>query len=310
MVRRLVGEDVALEIELDPELENVVVDPGQIEQVLMNLAANARDAMPGGGTLMLKTANVQIETEEEDAPATRGRVLLRVTDTGQGMPPEVVPHIFEPFFTTKPEDRGTGLGLATVSGIVQQSGGTIRVESAVGVGTTFSIYLPPAVQESRVAVAPPRAARTGGSETILLVEDDVALLEILKETLEHQGYTVLAAPDGQQALDLSRRCEGTIDLVVTDVVMPGMSGYELVSQLVVERPGLRALYVSGYTADFIARKGLRIEKTDLLPKPFAEDVLRERIRALLDRRSVTNGGPYPAQPPPGTASQDSMSIPA
>jgi two-component system cell cycle sensor histidine kinase/response regulator CckA len=294
MLRRLIGEDIALEIKLDPELENVVVDPGQIEQVLMNLAANARDAMPGGGRLMLKTANVRMETDEGDPSAMTGRVLLQVTDTGHGMQPEVVRHIFEPFFTTKPEGRGTGLGLATVNGIVQQGGGAICVESAVGVGTTFSIYFPPAVQESRVAVAPPRAARTGGTETILLVEDEAALLEILKETLEHQGYTVLAAPGGQQALDLARRCEGTIDLVVTDVVMPGMSGYELVSQLVVERPGLRVLYVSGYTADFIARKGLRIEETDLLPKPFAEDVLQERIRALLDRRSVTNGGPCAA----------------
>jgi PAS domain S-box-containing protein len=283
MLRRLIGEDVELKTELEPSLADVCVDPGHIEQVLMNLAANARDAMPGGGTLTLKTANVPATDDRNGARTGMRRVMLEVRDTGHGMPPEIMPHVFEPFFTTKPEGHGTGLGLATVNGIVQQSGGEIDLQSQVGVGTAFSLRFPVAERESRVVAEAARPARAGGSETILLVEDDAALLQILKEGLAHRGYTVLAALGGQQALELSRRCAGTIDLVVTDVVMPGMSGYELVSRLVVERPGLRVLYVSGHTADFMARKGLRIDGTELLPKPFTEDVLQERMRQVLDR---------------------------
>jgi len=282
MLRRLISEDIALVIDLDPALENVVVDPGQIEQVLMNLAANARDAMAGGGTLTLTTANVEAE-RDSGAPSGGDRVMLRVADTGHGISPEVLRHIFEPFFTTKPEGHGTGLGLATVSGIVQQSGGTIDVESTVGVGTTFSLYFPAAALENAAVVEGAKAKRAGGSETILVVEDDAALLQILRDGLGQQGYTVLAASSGQQALELACRHKGAIDLVVTDVIMPGMSGYELVSRLLLERPALRVLYVSGYTADFIARKGMRIERTELLSKPFTDEALQARIRAMLDQ---------------------------
>ena len=282
MLRRLIGEDLALALDLDPELEQTLVDPGQIQQVLLNLAVNARDAMPAGGKLTLKTANVRVKTEGDD-PATAKRVLLRVSDTGHGMSPEIRSHVFEPFFTTKPEGQGTGLGLATVHGIVQQSGGTIELESAVGVGTTFSIYFAPAQGNELVPAAAEAPVRTGGSETILLVEDEAELLQILKAGLEHTGYKVLAASCGKDALGLSRSHAGTIHLVLSDVIMPGMSGYELVTQLVSERPSLRVLYLSGHTADFMARKGLHIDQTELLAKPFTDVALQERIRKILDQ---------------------------
>jgi two-component system cell cycle sensor histidine kinase/response regulator CckA len=282
MLRRLIGEDIALVLDLDPELEQTLVDPGQIQQVLLNLAVNARDAMPAGGKLTLQTANVRVETEGDD-PSTAKRVLLRVADTGHGMSPEIRSHVFEPFFTTKPEGQGTGLGLATVHSIVQQSGGTIELESTVGVGTTFSIYFAPSQGTAVVPVAAEAPVSAGGSETILLVEDEAELLQILKAGLERRGYTVLAASCGKDALDLSRGHAETIDLVVADVIMPGMSGYELVTQLLSERRGLSALYLSGHTADFMARKGLHIEGTDLLVKPFTDAALQERIRRILDR---------------------------
>jgi two-component system cell cycle sensor histidine kinase/response regulator CckA len=283
MLRRLIGEDIELKTELEPDLGEVFVDPGHIEQILMNLAANARDAMPGGGTLTIKTANAPATNGKEGARTGTWRVLLQVRDTGQGMPPEIIPHVFEPFFTTKPEGHGTGLGLATVGGIVQQSGGEIDLESAVGVGTAFSLHFPIVERGSQSGAEAVRPAGVGGSETILLVEDEVALLQILRDGLANRGYTVLAASGGQQALELSRRHAGTIDLVLTDIIMPGMSGYEMVSRLVVERPGLHVLYMSGYTADFIARKGLRIDGAELLPKPFTEETLQARIRVLLDQ---------------------------
>jgi two-component system, cell cycle sensor histidine kinase and response regulator CckA len=239
--------------------------------------------MPSGGTLTLKTANVPAKGDRDGARTGTWRVLLQVRDTGQGMPPEIMPHVFEPFFTTKPEGRGTGLGLATVGGIVQQSGGEIDLASEVGLGTTFSLRFPSAERGSRAGAETVEPASAGGSETILLVEDEAALLQILREGLAHRGYTVLAASGGEKALELSRQHTGVIDLVLTDIIMPGMSGYEMVSRLVVERPGLRVLYMSGYTADFMARKGLRIEGTELLSKPFTEDVLQERMRQILDR---------------------------
>jgi two-component system cell cycle sensor histidine kinase/response regulator CckA len=282
MLRRLISEDVALVVELGPGLDDVVADAGQIEQVLMNLAANARDAMPGGGTLTITTANVELEHDSEAHSRTRRRVLLRVRDTGCGMPPEVLRHIFEPFFTTKPVGQGTGLGLATVAGVIQQSGGAIDVESAVGAGTTFSIFFPAVARKDDAVAKETRPARVGGSETILLVEDDAALLRILQEGLMHQGYTVLAAQSGQGALDLALQHKGAIDLVITDMIMPGMSGYELVSQLLLDRPSLRVLYISGYTADFMARRGLAVDGTELLSKPFADETLQARIRTLLD----------------------------
>jgi signal transduction histidine kinase/ActR/RegA family two-component response regulator len=282
MLRRLIGEDIALELDLDPQLAKVVVDPGQIGQLLMNLAANARDAMPGGGTLTLTTANAAAQAANDGRSAAKGRVLLRASDTGHGMPAEVMSHVFEPFFTTKPKGQGTGLGLAMIHEVVRQSGGVIEVESAVGVGTTFSIYLP-ATAGADTAPVERGPTRAGGSETILLVEDDAGLLEIMKDGLEDKGYEVLAAAGGQEAIDLSRKHTGTIDLLLTDVIMPGMSGHELASRLVVERPPLRTLYLSGYTPDFITRKGLPVDGMDLLPKPFTENALQDRIRQVLDQ---------------------------
>jgi CheY-like chemotaxis protein len=284
MLRRLLGEDVALETDLDPSLENVLADPGQIHQVLMNLVANARDAMPGGGRLTIKTASVAAHGDDA-SPDARRRVLLRVSDDGHGMPPEVLRRVFEPFFTTKAD--GTGLGLATVHGIVRQAGGAIKVESASGAGTTFTISFPPAMEET-VAKGVSEAS-AGGRETILLVEDDAVLLQIMKEGLELKGYTILAAEDGEEAIDLSRKHAGDIELLLTDVIMPGMSGHELARRLLVERPRLRALFISGYTADFIARRNLRVEEMDLLAKPFSDEVLQARIRAVLDQSGAEAG---------------------
>ncbi len=277
MLRRLIGEDIALNIELDSALERVVFDLGRFEHVLLNLATNARDAMPSGGTLTLKTMNVDAGDRE-----TRSRVLLQVRDTGHGMEEEVRERVFEPFYTTKAKGSGTGLGLATVHDIVRRNGGAITVESAVGLGTTFSVSLPSAAEGQVAAVASTTARGTGGNETILLVEDEIGLLQVMKEGLEREGYTVLAAPGSQTALDLARRRKGAIDLLLTDVIMPGMSGCELASCLVAERHGLRTLYMSGYTADVMERKGLPIEGMELLSKPFTQSRLHERIRHVLD----------------------------
>src|SRR5437773_1937293 len=251
MLRRLLGEDVELSTRLAPTTGRVKADPGQLEQAIMNLAVNARDAMPNGGKLTLETANVDLDEPyaADHYPARAGPfVMLAVSDTGIGMSDETQAHMFEPFFTTKEKGKGTGLGLATVYGIIKQSGGFIWVYSEVGHGTTFKLYLP-RVQElaeraSQPAQPPARAAR--GTETVLVVEDETPVRSVARQVLERHGYTVLEAPSAEAALDVATRYSGTIDLLLTDVVMPGLNGRELASRLADLRPDARVIFMSGY----------------------------------------------------------------
>jgi PAS domain S-box-containing protein len=290
MLRRLIGEDVAIALRLAPALAPTLADPGQIEQVLLNLAVNARDAMPQGGTLTIETSDAVIAAAlaHDDGIVLPGRyVMLRVTDTGLGMDEATRRRAFEPFFTTKGAGQGTGLGLATVFGIVRQSNGHIRVDSAPGAGTAFTLFLPTAsgvVEESRTAGAPAAGGATG---TILLVEDEAPVRALARRILSRAGYTVLEATDGADALRIARAHPGAIDLVLTDVVMPGMSGRELVEALRRERPIVAVLYMSGYTDDVIVRRSALNPRMVFVQKPFTaaelELAVRERM-ALLPRR--------------------------
>jgi PAS domain S-box-containing protein len=281
MLRRLIGEDVELVLRLGPDVGSVKVDPGQLEQVLLNLAVNARHAMLRGGTLTLATDTASPDHPGESAGGDH--VRLTVTDNGVGMDAETQARIFEPFFTTRNREEGSGLGLATVAGIVQQSGGVIEVESELGEGTTFRVYLP-RVDEAPEPAPTPRPARLGprGHETLLLVEDQAPLREILCEALQLLGYRVLVAPDGEAAIATARRHRGRIDLLVTDVVMPRLDGCELARRLSAERPGLRVLYLSGHGLDTATRRGM-VEGSTLLEKPFSTETLSFRVREALDR---------------------------
>ena len=289
MLRRVIGEDIVLETVLASPLAPTHADAGQLEQVLMNLAVNARDAMPGGGTLTITTADVEAREPGAsllpDLPPGR-YVSLAVCDTGAGMTREVQERIFEPFFTTKPAGHGTGLGLSTVYGIVAQSGGQVFVTSAPGMGSTFTIYLPAhtAVAEPVAATPPPPPVR-GGAETVLLVEDEQLVRQLTHQILRRNGYQVLEAADGVEALELLRAHAGQIDLLLTDVVMPRMSGHELVEYARPLRPQMRILYVSGYSEEAIARQGQLTEGIELLAKPFTPGVLTAKIRQLLDQAS-------------------------
>jgi two-component system cell cycle sensor histidine kinase/response regulator CckA len=290
MLRRLLGEDIELAVTLAPDAGSVNADPGQLEQVLLNLAVNARDAMPTGGRLSIATTRVTVTVELAER---RHRLppgdyaCLAVTDTGSGMDEATQAHLFEPFFTTKEVGRGTGLGLATVYGIVKQSGGYIWVYSEVGHGTTVKVYLP------RVAIAEEDAGRLpaavaesaaprGGCETVLLVEDAAPVRSLARRSLEASGYTVLDAADGAAALDVAARHSGGIDVLVTDVVMPGMSGRELAERLAPERPRMKVLYTSGYTDDAMVRQGVLTAGVAFLQKPFVPETLARKVREVLD----------------------------
>lgn len=284
MLRRLIGEDVDLVLQLGDEVGNVRVDPGQLEQVLLNLVVNARHAMPRGGVLTLATDNAGPARDEEVRPSVPGGyVRLTVTDTGVGMDAETKALIFEPFFTTKPTGTGTGLGLATVSGIVRQSGGVIEVESEPGRGTTFRIYLPRVAERPKPA---PLVASSGpgprGDETVLLVEDQESLRDLIREALQLQGYHVLVAGDGEAALETARRHSGRLDLLVTDIVMPRLDGCDLARRLVAERPGLRVLYMSGHGPELVASRDPS-DPGAILEKPFSTKTLSLRVRQALDR---------------------------
>jgi len=291
MLRRLIGEDVRLQVVAPPGLGTIRADPGQLEQVLMNLAVNARDAMPEGGSLKVAVDSVVLgEGESRDIPAG-AYVRLSVTDSGEGIAAETLPHIYEPFFTTKAKGRGTGLGLATVQAIVQQSGGFIDVESEPGAGTTFRVYLPrldevPSARGAASAKAEP-AARTG---TVLLVEDDDTLRSLVGVMLRHAGYTVLEAPAGPQALSLAERHGGGIDVVLTDVVMPGLSGRHVGEMLTARRADVAVIYMSGYTEEVLQRNGIP-EGSVVLNKPFTTAALLEAVQAVMAAR------PAPAQEP-------------
>jgi len=281
LLRRTIPENIDLQLELGSVLDRVQADRGQLEQVVLNLAINASDAMPQGGRLRLVTDTVDVDEvwAHLHPPMPAGRyVRLTVSDTGTGMTPQTQAHIFEPFFTTKERGKGTGLGLATVYGIVKQSGGFIWVESHVGRGTKFEIYLPVVHEtvEPPVQVAPVVDV-SGGSQTILLAEDDGAVRRLARDVLTKQGYTVLDARDGDEALTIARRYSRTIHLLITDVVMPGLSGRDLAARLSVERPDVRVLYTSGYTENVMMRAGFEHGLT-LLAKPFLPNDLLRKVR--------------------------------
>ena len=300
MLRRLIGEHIRLETRLDPEAGTVHVDLGQLEQVILNLAVNARDAMPVGGVLRIAAESSEITAGEAGELPAGSYVRLTVEDTGSGMPPEVMRHLFEPFFTTKERGQGTGLGLATVHGIVHQSGGLIRAESAPGEGSRFLILLPRATEEAEAGpvrpIQPARRPRRG-SEVVLLVEDEDNIRQPAVEILESRGYQVLAAPDAAQALTLADDHRGPIHILVTDVVMPGLSGNQLAQRLLRRRPELRVLYISGYPEDSIAHHGVLDADQNFLQKPFPPGQFLEKVREVLDARVQAAGqGTNPASP--------------
>ena len=286
LFRRLIGEDIALLVLADPKPVRVVLDPGQLEQVLMNLVVNARDAMPAGGRLTIETRAVVIADSETGAltELSPGRyAALRVTDTGCGINADFQDKIFEPFFTTKGVGKGTGLGLAVVHGVVQQSGGSITVESSEGTGATFRILLPAADEAANEAVATESHASLQGRETVLVVEDEEAVRTLVRFTLEEQGYHVLTASAGLDALDLIRLYPSQVDLLVTDMIMPGISGRELAEEARKARPGLRVVYMSGYTDDALSRYGLQGTSDQFIQKPFTPLGLVRKIRTVLDQ---------------------------
>jgi PAS domain S-box-containing protein len=286
MLGRLIREDVKVMLGLHPELARVTADRGQVEQIIMNLAVNAQDAMPSGGTLTLETANIELAQQyaESHVGITPAHyVALTVTDTGTGITPQVQARLFEPFFTTKEVGRGTGLGLATVHAIVTQSGGSVHVHSEVGKGTSFTVYFPRAEEAEAVAEAPPPVARPhAGAETVLVVEDADGLRALTKRLLQRHGYTVLTAANADEAFRLFEQ-NTSIDIVLTDVVMPGGSGTELTRRLVEQRPGLKVIYMSGYTDEAIVQHNVLRPGTAFLHKPFTSEALGRKIREVLDR---------------------------
>jgi len=286
MFRRLIGEDIELVIHPAPDAGRVKADPVQLEQVIMNLAVNARDAMPQGGRLFIQTANAVLEESDvrvHPNAAPGPYVQLSVSDTGCGMDAATQARIFEPFFTTKEKGKGTGLGLSTVYGIIHQSGGFIDLESAPGKGARFKVYLPRVEEEAgETQKSAVNSELPKGSETVLLVEDEPEILGLVNEILSGQGYTVLQAGTGNTALRLAERHSGPIHLLFTDVVMPGMSGRVLAERLASLRPEVRVIYTSGYTDDAILRHGLRTEGLNFLQKPFRPEALLHKVREVLN----------------------------
>jgi two-component system, cell cycle sensor histidine kinase and response regulator CckA len=287
ILRRLIGEDIALITDLDPELGAVHADPTQFEQVIMNLAVNARDAMPDGGTVTIKSSNVIIAAGEarlSNAVVPGEYVLISVTDTGCGMSEDIKAEIFEPFFTTKAQDKGTGLGLSTVYGIVRQSGGCISVESAPGRGSTFSIYLPrvqhvPAEPEVTLS-----AETLYGRETILLLEDERGVRQYAERVLRDHGYQVISTDGPAEAIAAIESQAGMVDLVITDVVMPSMNGRQLADRLLELQPDLKILFISGYSNEILAPKGVMPSGINFLPKPFTAQTLTSKVRGLLQSK--------------------------
>jgi PAS domain S-box-containing protein len=286
MLPRLIGEDIELVFVPGKKLGKIKVDPIQIEQVVMNLAANARDAMPDGGTLTIETATVRVDesyVQRHSIVPEGDYVVLSIADSGQGIPPEHLPHIFEPFYTTKEAGKGTGLGLATVYGIVKQNAGFIWVYSEPELGTTFKIYLPaihPLTRARQVQTTSEPAPR--GCETLLLVEDEASVRQASRQFLRQSGYTVLEAADGEQALRVSREYPGPIDLMISDVVMPKMGGPRLAEWLSDERPDLKVLFVSGYAENTVLQHGKVDVTTRFLQKPFSLKALARKVREVLE----------------------------
>jgi signal transduction histidine kinase len=284
MLQRLIGEDILLEVITTPA-GHVRFDPGQAEQILINLAVNARDAMPNGGRLTIETSSVKLdERYVRDHPGVSSGdfVLLAVSDTGTGMTPETLALAFEPFFTTKELGHGTGLGLAMIHGAVSQNGGRVEVYSELGIGTSFKIYLPRAIEPVSVPAATPRAALPRGTETIIVVEDEKSVRELIVKLLERQGYRVFAFGNGPEALTWVRTSADTVHMLITDVIMPGMNGKELAETVKSLRPAIRVLYSSGYTANVIVHHGVLKPGVEFIAKPFAASALATRVRDLLD----------------------------
>ena len=286
LLRRVLGEDIRLTVDTGGRSVRLRVDPTQLEQVIMNLVVNARDAMPSGGNLSIEVSEAQMDAEycQHNPDARPGTyVCIAVTDTGCGMSQEIMTRIFEPFFTTKESGKGTGLGLATVYGIVKQSLGYLTVYSEVGHGTTFKVYLP-LTEEAAQSREIESLCETvpGGSEIILLVEDEESLREVTRNYLSGKGYTVLAAAEAEEAVALAGACTGPLDLLLTDVILPGSSGVQLAQRLSARQPKMRILYVSGYTADTIVHHGGHDPNFAFLSKPFGLATLAKKIRAVLD----------------------------
>ncbi len=286
LLPRLLGEDVEMSTQLEPGLGRVRADPGQLNQVLLNLILNARDAMPDGGRITIATSNEEVDSTYSTAHPnlhSGSYVLLSVTDTGQGMDATTQARVFEPFFTTKESGKGTGLGLAAVYGIVEQSGGQVYVYSEVGVGTTFKVYLP-RIDEKAEAGAKEKGSEPArhGTETVLLVEDEAALRELLRKTFESSGYTVLVARDGKEAVELAASHVGSIEAMVSDVIMPGLNGPKVAELLAATRPEMKVLFVSGYSDESIFRNGVLRPGTAFLSKPFSLGTVLRRLRELLE----------------------------
>jgi hypothetical protein len=287
MLRHVIGEDIHLMLNLARDAGNIRADPGHIEQAVVNLAVNARDAMPLGGQLAIETANVRLDetyARTHSGVQPGGFVMIAVSDSGHGMDAETRRRIFEPFFTTKESGKGTGLGLATVYGMVKQCGGDIWVYSEPGQGATFKLYFPrvadPAEDAAAEVADPPVAV---GGETILVVEDDQAVRELTVRTLQRIGYQVLTAASGAEALEVSKAHPGCIAVLLTDVVMPNMSGTQLADRLLAARPAMKVLYLSGYTASTVVHHGVLDPGVDFLPKPFSREALARKIREILAR---------------------------
>jgi len=286
MLERLLGADIEVSIKQHPGLGLVKVDRGRVEQVLMNLSVNARDAMPAGGALTIETEDVELDEDyaQTHHPVKPGNyVALYVSDSGTGMSPEVRARLFEPFFTTKEVGKGTGLGLATVHGIVAQSGGSINVYTEEGLGTTFKIYLPLVQpEEEERAPGPPSPRVAAAEQTVLVVDDVVGLRELARRLLERHGYNVLVAASAQEAIALYDG-GAVVDVLLTDVVMPGGSRPELTHQLLQRQPDLKVIYMSGYTEESIIHRGTRSPMIAFLGKPFSSETLGRKIREILER---------------------------
>ena len=286
MLYRMIGEDIELVTNLDPELGQTKVDPDQIKQIILNLATNARDAMPEGGSFTLATENKEIEegdVERQLGATVDHYVVLSVSDTGSGMDEEKLAHAFEPFFTTKEVGKGTGLGLASVYGIVKQSGGYIQVSSDPGIGTKFQIYFPRVSRTIPEHIPPAEIQEPPrGTETILLVEDAIQVRQMISSILKKNGYTVLGASNGAEALQIAKKSKQPIRLLLSDMVMPGMSGPELAEQLTVHRKDMEVLFISGYAAHPLVQNRLTAKNRNFLSKPFKPETLLRKVRELLD----------------------------
>jgi nitrogen-specific signal transduction histidine kinase len=288
MLERLIGEDIELITCREKDLAEIKADRGQIEQIIVNLAVNGRDAMPRGGELLIRTQNTFLDEEfiRQNCRIKPGPyVLISISDTGMGMNRQILDHIFEPFFTTKDVGKGTGLGLSTVYGIVKQSGGDVCVQSEPGIGTIFDIYLP-AIARTVIAdrQSPECAQSFVGTETILLVEDEKSVLSLVQKTLERRGYHLITATDGVEALDAIKKYKKNIHLLLSDVVMPNMSGKELAEKIGPFHPETIVCFMSGYTDDAIIRHGVLDAKVHFIQKPFSPESLSKRVREILDTR--------------------------